>query len=99
MKKVFIHITIFLFFFFFSRGSEAQVKSSGILLLLAIGRSGMTGMKWSEDRTRLTKPGTKPTTIEVIKGVITIEGLIDAKRVSFEPLDGNGNYIFPELFS
>ena len=67
------------------------ISSSGTLLLLATGRTGLTGMKWNEDRTRLIEPGKMPTTIEVIKGDITIAGLIDAKSVFVESLDGNGN--------
>jgi hypothetical protein len=66
------------------------VKTSRKMLMVATGKSGVTGMKWSEDRKRLVEPGAKPTTIEVIKGNIQLTG-IDAKNITVEPLDGNGD--------
>jgi hypothetical protein len=61
------------------------------MLLLTTGKTGMTGMKWSDDRKRLVESGSKPTTIEVIKGEITLTGLTNAKSLVMEPLDGGGN--------
>ena len=69
------------------------VESSEKLLLVATGRTGMTGMKWSEDRKGLIEPGTKPTTIEVIRGEISLKGLTGASLVIVEPMDGGSNPI------
>lgn len=69
------------------------IVSAQKLLLVTTGRGGMTGMKWSNDRKYLVESGGKPTTIEVIKGTITISGLINAKTMVIEPLDGGGNPI------
>ena len=69
------------------------IASSEKLLLVTTGRGGMTGMKWGSDRKYLVEPGAKPTTIEVIQGTITISGLINAKTMLIEPLDGAGNPI------
>jgi hypothetical protein len=67
------------------------LASAEKMLLVATGRSGLTGMKWNEERTRLLAWGTKPTTIEPIKGEISLSGLRNAKRVIIKPLDGSGN--------
>jgi hypothetical protein len=72
-----------------SRPLEAAEK----LLLLATGKVGVSNMKWSEDRKSLVELGTKQTTIEVIKGEITLNGLKKAKKIIIEPLDGAGNPI------
>lgn len=61
------------------------------LLLVTTGQTGISGMKWSDDRKRLIESGTKPTTIEVIKGIITLTGLSKAKSLIVEPLGGDGN--------
>jgi hypothetical protein len=68
------------------------IGSSRKMLLVATGKSGVTGMKWSDDRKRLLEPGAKPTTIEVIKGNIQLTGIV-SKSISVEPLDGNGDPI------
>jgi hypothetical protein len=68
-----------------------SLETAEKLLLLAAGQTGMTGMKWSDDRKRLVEPGSKPTTIEVIKGEITLTGLTKAKSLVIQPLDGGGN--------
>jgi hypothetical protein len=70
---------------------DKPLASAEKLLLTATGKTGMTGMKWSDDRKRLIEPGTKPTTIEVIKGELGITGLGNAKSIIIEPLDGGGN--------
>jgi hypothetical protein len=67
------------------------LATAGKLLLVTAGQSGMTGMKFSEDRKWLEVKGSKPTTIEVIKGEIILTGLAGAKSVTIEPLDGAGN--------
>jgi hypothetical protein len=67
------------------------IAIAGKLLLVTTGQSGMTGMKFSEDRKWLEVKGSKPTTIEVIKGEITINGLTNAKTLIMETLDGAGN--------
>lgn len=72
---------------------DKPIETSEKLLLLTIGRTGMTGMKWSDDRKNLVNPGAKPTTIEVIKGEIILSGLSNAKEIVVEPLDGKGNSI------
>ena len=72
---------------------DKSLASSEKLFFVATGRTGMQGMKWDEKRQRLIEPGSKPTTIEVIKGEITINGLQGAKSVIVEPLDGSGNPI------
>ncbi|MFZ4726661.1 MAG: hypothetical protein ACOYMD_14600, partial [Paludibacter sp.] len=69
------------------------IASAEKLLLVTSARGGMTGMKWNSDRKYLVEPGAKPTTIEVIKGTITISGLNNAKSMVIEPLDGGGNPI------
>ena len=61
------------------------------ILLVATARAGMTGMKWTIGQTRLLEKGRRPTTIEVVNGEITLSGLINAKKVVVEPLDGGGN--------
>jgi hypothetical protein len=68
-----------------------SISDAEKLLLLTTGRTGMNGMKWSDDRRRLIENGAKPTTIEVIKGEITLSGLTGAKKIIVEPLDGGGN--------
>ena len=67
------------------------LESSNSMLLIATGRTGMSGMEWSDDRKRLIVPGEKPTTVEVISGQIIINGLSGAKEIIVEPLDGSGN--------
>jgi hypothetical protein len=70
---------------------DKPLATAGKLLLVATGQSGMSGMKFNEDRKFLVVKGSKPTTIEVIKGEIILTGLTGAKSVSIEPLDGAGN--------
>lgn len=67
------------------------IETAGKLLLVTAGKSGVTGMTWNDERTRLTEPGTKPTTIEAIRGKITLTGLTKTKLLVAEPLDGSGN--------
>lgn len=67
------------------------IATANQLLLVTTARSGMTGMKFSDDRQRLVEPGAKPTTIEVVKGKIILSGLTNAKSVRVESLDGSGN--------
>jgi hypothetical protein len=72
---------------------ELPLATSEKLLLVATGITGVKGMQWDNDRQRLVKPGSKPTTIEVIRGEITIRRLKGAKSIIIEPLDGSGNPI------
>lgn len=67
------------------------LATSEKILLITTGQTGMSGMKFSDDRRRLVVPGAKPTTIEVITGEIVLSGLTNAKKVIMEPLDGSGN--------
>jgi hypothetical protein len=70
---------------------DKPIATSGKLLLVANGQSGRLGMKWSEDRKSLLEPGSKQSTIEVIKGEILLSGFKNAKSLKMETLDGGGN--------
>lgn len=70
---------------------DKPVAESEKMLLLTTGKMGVTGMKWDDKRQWLPEAGSKPTTIEVIKGDIRLAGLDKAKSVTVEPLDGSGN--------
>lgn len=70
---------------------DKPLATAGKLLLITTGQTGLSVMKWSDDRKRLIEPGKKPTTIEVITGEIVLTGLTNAKSLVAEPLDGGGN--------
>lgn len=72
---------------------DKPLDSAEKLLLVTTGRAGVKGMQWDKERQRLIKQGAKPTTIEVIRGEVTIKKLKGAKSVTIEPLDGSGNPI------
>jgi hypothetical protein len=69
---------------------NTPIETAGKILLVATARAGFKGMKRNEDGSRISG-GTRPTTIEVISGRININGLVNAKSVIIEPLDGAGN--------
>jgi hypothetical protein len=60
-------------------------------LLVATGRSGLEGMVWNDERTRLVERGERPSIIEIISGEVSIRGLGKSHMVIVEPLDGKGN--------
>jgi hypothetical protein len=68
-----------------------SISSAGRLLLVATGRSGLDGMVWNDERTRLVERGERPAIIEIISGRVSIGGLGEAKKIIVEPLDGKGN--------
>jgi hypothetical protein len=67
------------------------IDSAGRLLLVATGRSGLEGMVWNDERTRLVERGERPAIIEIISGELSIRGLGKFHMVIVEPLDGKGN--------
>ena len=71
----------------------APISSSRNLLLVATAGAGMSGMKWTEGKTKSLDKGNRPVTIEVVEGTVTLSGLGKARSVTMTPLDGAGNPI------
>lgn len=71
----------------------APISSSRNLLLVATAGAGMSGMKWTDGKTKSLDKGNRPVTIEVVEGTVTLSGLGKARSVTMTPLDGAGNPI------
>jgi len=67
---------------------DKPIAQADRLLLTTTARAANTGMKWNDGRTSLTDWGTEPTTIEPVRGFITLRGIESAKLVEAIPLDG-----------
>lgn len=70
---------------------EKPISKSEKMLLVTTARSGFTGMEWTKGQSRQIVKGTRPVTIEPVRGRIGLSGLEKAKAVVMQPLDGYGN--------
>lgn len=66
------------------------IASASKLLLTAGGRVENTGMQWNAAHTNTSTWGGSPTLIEPITGQILLRGLVHAKSVSAQAIDGSG---------
>ncbi|MBP8261614.1 MAG: hypothetical protein KA118_18345 [Verrucomicrobia bacterium] len=66
------------------------IARSGSLLLTVCGPVANTGLAWNSERTSLTDWGQSPTTIEAVRGGVTLRDLEGASRVMRQALDGGG---------
>ena len=69
---------------------DKPVTASGKLLLTATARAANTGMIWNDKRTTLETWGKAPARIEPVVGKVFITGLLPARELTAQPLNGSG---------
>jgi hypothetical protein len=70
---------------------DKPIAGAGSMLLVAVGRVANSGMKWDADHHSVREhTGHAPTCIEPVVATLTLSGLMGAKRVLVQPLDGCG---------
>ena len=69
---------------------QKSIAKSSKLLLVAGGPVENTGQRWNTAGTDVTSFGGTPTLIEPVKGTITLLGLVGARSVHVQALDGAG---------
>ncbi|CAA9225728.1 MAG: GH148 [uncultured Chloroflexi bacterium] len=75
---------------------QRPIAEAERLLLVAAARVANTGMRWNEDRTAIDAKeggdsGHAPTRIEPVQATLALHGLIGARGVRVQPLDGCGH--------
>ncbi len=69
---------------------EQPIAHSQRMILAATAKCTNSGVQWNEDRQTLAAWGTGPTVIEVVRGTVTLRGLIDARQLTVQPLSATG---------
>jgi hypothetical protein len=78
---------------------DRPIASAGRLILAITARSGLTGMKWNDERTSLVDFGSKPAMLEVVKGSVILTDLDAFKLAELSYLDGNGQVIGKKIYT
>ena len=76
---------------------EKPIASSSKMLLVTGGAVENDGQAWNAVGTDVTNWGSSPTSIETVKGSITLRGLHGARTVSLQAIDGAGQPLGPPV--
>jgi hypothetical protein len=69
---------------------EKPIAQSSRLLLVAGSRIENSGQQWNTAGTDVTDWGSAPTLVEQVKGTLTLRGIVGARAIYLQPIDGAG---------